>query len=98
GREWLEVERAEAPSASPPRRPLVRELGPRKDKYEERQAVRPIEEVLDEVEQARVRPLHVLEHEDRRPPLGEPLEQDAPSREEILLIADRSCLKPEQMS
>ena len=66
GRERLEVERAEAALAGAPGRALVRELGPRQREHEERVAAGPVEQVLEEVEQAGVRPLHVLEDEHRR--------------------------------
>ncbi len=48
---------------------------------------RPVEQVLDEVEQARVRPLHVLEGEHRRIALGQALEEEAPGGEQVLLVA-----------
>jgi hypothetical protein len=57
----------------------------------------PLQQVLEEVEQARVRPLHVLEDEHRRRLLGEPLEQDPPGREKVLLIAGHALLHTEQV-
>ena len=47
---------------------------------------RPLEQVLDEVEQARVRPLHVLEHEDGRIRIGEPLEEEPPGCEQVVAL------------
>jgi hypothetical protein len=61
-------------------------------------ASRPFEQVLEEVEQARVGPLHVLEHEDRRRLLPQTLEQDPPGREEVLMVAGRPLLESQQMS
>ena len=46
-------------------------------------------EVLDEVEQARIGPLQVLEQEDRGRPVGDPLEERAPGGEELLAIVRR---------
>ena len=60
-------------------------------------AARPFEQVLEEVEQAGVRPLHVLEDEDRRRLLREPLEEDPPGGEEVLLVPGRALLEPEQV-
>ena len=40
---------------------------------------RPLEEVVDEVERARVRPVEVLEHEHHRAARGEPLEEESAS-------------------
>ncbi len=58
---------------------------------------RPVEQVLDEVQQARVRPLHVLEGEHRRIALGQALEEKAPGGEEVLLVASLVLGQPEQM-
>ena len=49
-------------------------------------APRPLEQVLDELEQRRVRPLHVLEDEDRGLFVGEPLEEQPPRTEEVLAL------------
>ncbi len=49
-----------------PRSGAALQLGPREREHEDRVAARPLEQVLDEVEQARVGPLHVLEDEHRR--------------------------------
>jgi hypothetical protein len=59
---------------------------------------RPVEEVLDEVEQARVRPLHVLEGQYRRIALGQSFEEEAPRSEEVLLIARLVLGQTEEMS
>src|SRR5205814_3982867 len=60
-------------------------------------SVRPLEQVLDEVEQSRVRPLQVLEDEQHRAVLCEPLEEEPPGGEEILPVARRVLREPEQM-
>ncbi len=60
-------------------------------------APRPVEQVLDEVEQARVGPLHVLEGEHRRVALGQALEEEAPGGEEVLLVASLVLGQPEQV-
>src|SRR6266851_5676322 len=75
----------------------LEQLRPRKGDHEDRRAPRPVEQVFDEVEQARVGPLHVLEREHRRIRLGEPLEEEPPGGEEILLVASLMLRKPEQL-
>ena len=75
----------------------VGELGPREPEDEDRLVPRPLEEVLDEVQQAGVRPLHVLEHHDDRVALREALEEDPPGREHVLLVAGDTVLEPQQM-
>jgi hypothetical protein len=60
---------------------------------------RPLEQVLDEVEEGRVGPLEVLEDEDDRASLGEPLEEEPPRGEEVLAVARRAsraeqCAQP----
>jgi hypothetical protein len=66
GRKRLDVKGAEPPPAGAPGSPLLGELGTRQNDDEEREAARPLEQVLDEVEQPGVGPLHVLEHKDCR--------------------------------
>ena len=86
-RQRLEVERGEAPLAGAPGRPPLQQFRPGQRDHEDRRASRPVEQVLDEVEQAGVGPLHVLEGEHRRIAVGQALEEEAPGREEILLVA-----------
>ena len=47
---------------------------------EERDVAEPVDEVVDEVEQAVVGPVEVLEHEHGRAPLGDRLEEATPGR------------------
>ncbi len=94
-RERLEVERAEAALAGAPGRPAIGEFGPGEAEHEERMAARPLEQVFEKVEQPRVGPLQILEHENRRRLLGQPLEQDPPGGEEVLLVAGHAFLQAE---
>src|SRR5437667_10123135 len=71
--------------------------GSRERQDEERVAARPLDEVLEEVEQPLVSPLHVFEDEHDRRLFGEPLEQDAPGGEEVLLVSGRAIFEPEQV-
>ena len=73
-----DVELAAAPAGPP-----VEQLRPRRPDDEQRNAGRPVGEVVDEVEQAVVRPVQVLEDEHERPLLGEPLEVAPPRREAL---------------
>ena len=66
-RKRFEEQRAEAPPAGAPGRPPLEQLRARQREHEDRMAPRPLEEVLDEVEQTRVRPVKVFEQEDDRP-------------------------------
>ena len=96
-RERAEMERREVAVPGAPVRPLVEELGTREDEHEERARLRPLEQVLDEVEQARVGPLHVLEHEDGRVRVREPLEEEPPGGEEVVALVRGLLLgDPEQ--
>ena len=58
---------------------------------------RPLEQVVDELEQRRVGPVRVLEHEDRRLVLGEALEVEPPGGEEILAVGRGPLLEAEQV-
>ena len=58
---------------------------------------RPLEQVLDELEQGLVGPLHVLEDEHRRVPVGHALEEQPPRREEVLPLAGLVLAEPEQL-
>ena len=80
--------RARRSCAGPrPRSAAARQLGPGEGHHVERGVARPLEEVLHEVEQRCVRPLHVLEGEHRRIDVGQALEEQPPGREQILPLA-----------
>ena len=61
----------------------VEELGSCGAEDEERHIGRPFGHLVDEVEQAVVRPVEILEDEDERPLLGERLEEAPPGRERL---------------
>jgi hypothetical protein len=83
--------------ARPPGRPLLQQLRPGEGDHEQRLVARPLQQVLDEVEQARVRPLHVLEGEHGRVGVGQPLEEQPPGREQILPLMRRTLSQAEQL-
>ena len=98
GRERLEVDRGEVAMTRAPGRPPLEQLGPRLRDDEDRRVAGPLEQVLDEVEQRRVRPLHVLEDHHHRVDVGQPLEEQPPGGEEVLaLVAAALLLEPEQV-
>ena len=95
--ERLEVERGEAALRRAPRRPPLDELGPGGREDEDRPVARPVEQVLDEVEQGVIGPVKILEEQDRRRRVGEALEEDAPRAEQVLLVARAPRLDAEQL-
>ena len=66
--ERLELQQRGAAAPCRPRPALARrgEIRPREREHEDRAGGRPVQQMLDEVEQALVRPLQVLEHQDHR--------------------------------
>ena len=93
----LEEERGEVALARAPVGTTVGELGPREREDEERLRPRPLEHVLDEVQQAGVAPVQILEDEHARALVGEALEEDAPGREEVVALPAGVLLEPEQV-
>ena len=97
GREWLEVERAEVALAGTPVRPALEQLRAGQCDHVQRRVARPFEQVLHEVEQARIRPLHVLEREHGGVDVCEPLEEKPPGSEQLLLVPRLLLDQPEQL-
>ena len=64
-RQGLEEDRAEVAFASAPSGAALREIGPRRA-HEEQRACHPVRELLEQVEKRVVRPMDVLDHDDRR--------------------------------
>ena len=85
----LEVQRAEVALPRPPAGPAIVQLGPRHGDDEQRMVARPLEQVLDEVQQRGVGPLQILEREHDRVGAREALEEQSPGREQILAGARR---------
>ena len=65
--------------------------------HKDRPVARPLEQVSDELDQRGVGPLEILEEEGDGALLGHPLEEDAPSAEQLLLCPSRAFLEPEQV-
>ncbi len=96
-RKRIEIEGREVALTAAPSRPALVELRSRERDHVQREVARPLEQVFDEVEQARVRPLHVFEREHRRARIGEALEEQPPRREQILPVARGRLLQREQV-
>ena len=78
--------------AGAPVGPPLEQLRPGEREDQDRDAAAPLEQVVDEVEQARVGPVQVLEDEDDGARRGDPLEERPPRREELLAPARRRRL------
>ena len=70
--------------AAAPAGPALEELGPRGRDDEERNVGHPVDELVEEVEEALVGPVDVLDDEDERALLGETLEEAAPGGERLV--------------
>ncbi len=65
-------------------RPLVEELGPSEAEHQNRRVACPVPEMLDEIEERRLGPVDVLDHERKRP-FARTLFERLPYRPEDLL-------------
>ena len=74
-----------------------REVRPAQRQHEDREVRRPLEEVFDEVEQAGVGPLEVLEQEDDRMLVREALEEQPPAGEQVRPVRGDALLEPQEM-
>ena len=88
--ERSELERGVRDEAAAPRRSEVEKLRTREHDDEDRQVTEPRREELDEIEQAFVAPMEVLEDEHRRPVGGDGLDEGADREEEALAVGDRA--------
>ena len=80
-RERREADRRGVELAAAPAGSSLEELRPGAADDEERDVAQPVDELVDEVEQAVVGPVQILEHEDERALLGERLEEAPPGGE-----------------
>ena len=82
--------------AAAPARAAFEELGPRRRDDEQRDVRQPVDELVEEVEEALVRPVDVLDDDDERTLLGETLEEAAPGGEGLVsAIASQLCVAGE---
>ena len=66
------------------RRPRLAQLGARGQQHQQRRIRAPLDEMLGEVEQQRLGPLHVVDRQHDRPPRREPGEEAADDEERLL--------------
>ena len=93
----LERERGVVADVRTPTRMPLRDLGTRQRHDVDGIRARPVEQVLDELEERGIGPVDVLEHHDYRVLLGHPLEEQTPRREEILAVRRDAVRQPEEM-
>ena len=96
--ERLELHRRQAAHVGAPSRAPLVDLRTSQRYHEDRPVAGPIEQLLDEIEHALVRPLHVLEDEHRRAAIGDALEECAPHGEELVARPGRHGLERQQPS
>ena len=75
----------------------IGQLGPGERDNGNRLVARPVEQVVDEVEETCVGPVDVLEHEHDGALLGEPLEEQAPGGKEVVAIRFAAHRQAEQL-
>ena len=80
----LEEDRRSVALAAAPTGPLIEQLRSRHAHEQQRRVAGPLGDVLDQVEQGRLGPVDVVEHDDDGPAPGERLEQLAHSPEAVL--------------
>ena len=95
--ERLEEERAEAARARAPAGVAIGQLRPGERDHEDRLVPRPLEQVLDELDERGVGPLDVLEDQDDGALLGHALEEQPPAGEEILAVRGAAVAEAEQL-
>ena len=83
GWQWLEIDRGERALAGTPVRSLVEQIRPGERDDGDCDAAAPLHEVVDEVEQALVGVMEILEHHDHRRGRGQPLEEGPPRGEQL---------------
>jgi hypothetical protein len=96
GLQGPEVQGGEVALARAPGRAPLEELRAGEGDDEDRPATSAGEERLDEVEEPRIGPVEVLEDDDRRRPVGEPLEDPPPSGVKLVRVPAGHRPEPEQ--
>ena len=87
GRQRIEMKADVRPQTGTPFGSQLEESGSGQRHDEDRPAGGRADEVLDEVEQAGVRPVEVVEDEDRRARIGDPLEERPPGGKRLFALA-----------
>ncbi len=92
----LEGEPDERPLTAAPARSALDQLWPGQRDDRHRHARAPVEHVVDEVEQAGIGPMEILEQEDDGSGRGDPLEERSPRTEQFLARRPRAALESEK--
>ncbi len=79
-----------------PRRPRLEQIGAAERDHHDRDVLRPVRDVIDQVEQRRLGPMHVVEHDHERPAPRQRL-QERPDRPERLVHAGRALADPDHL-
>ena len=95
--ERLEREGDRVAASGAPVRPPLEQVRPRQRHDEDRMGAAPLEHVVDEVEEARIGPLEVLEEQDRQAQVRDALEERPPRGEQLLALAGTALLDAEQL-
>ena len=81
-----------------PEAPPVGALRSRQHEQEDGVVSRPLEQVIEKIDHARIGPLQVLDHHHNRQVLGQALEEQAPAREELFSREHLGCGEPEKLA
>ena len=93
----LERQRGEVAEVRAPAGMPRRDLRPGEGDDVDPVRARPVEQVLDELDECGIRPVDVLEDHDHRVLVGHPLDEEAPGGEEVLAVGSDALGEPEQM-
>ena len=83
-RQRAEHERRRVELAAAPAGALLDEIQPGNTEQEHRDVVEPLDEVVDQVEEGRLRPVQILENDDERPGRGQVFQHPSRSGEELI--------------
>ena len=95
--ERCQGEGGEAALPGTPVRTTVEEVGAGQGDDVDRMAARPCQQLLDEVEEAVIRPLEVLEDHDHRRDVGDALEEGSPGHGKLASLLRLNVADPEQV-
>ena len=92
----VERKRSVGGQASSPAWPGIEQVGTGEGEQQDRQVAEPRRKQLDQVEEASIGPVDVLENEHRRPVAGDGLDEDPYGEEQRLTVGDRAlAVQPE---
>jgi len=98
GLQRLEHERRRAAAVGTEIAAAFEQLRAREREHEDRPDARPLQQMVDEVEECGVRPVQILEDERDGGRVAHPLEEETPGGEQILALDLRTLAETQQMS